>query len=174
MWRKTVRVILIVVILLISAACSQQEPKVCCLCGSFRYHAPCLIDLQTGNMIELDLYFPHETKVAELAEEQPERETFSFISLGNASGYRDTCYDYIEINIPAADIEKKPALCEDCRKLLQAGYTGRYVLADLYEKDTKELIPIAKHIAMELRCYTITVTEEDTGNLKVVIQGNLA
>ena len=48
--------------------CAAQEQKDCCLCDSFRYHAPCLIDLETGEMIELDLYFLHETKVAELSD----------------------------------------------------------------------------------------------------------
>ena len=170
---KILSITLVVAVVCGAAILVFQEQKECCLCNSFRYHAPCLVDLQTGNLIELDIYFPHATKVAELSEEQPKQETFSLISLGNVSGYKDTCQERVEISVPASDTETNPALCNDCRQLLQTGYTGRYVLADLYDKENKELIPISAHIYLDLRCYTVSVTTEDENKLIVVIQGNL-
>ena len=90
-------------------------------------------------MIELDLYFPHETKVAELAEVQEDMSsTFSFVRLGNITGTKLTGSKVIEFGVPIADKTNNPALCKDCRELLQAGYKGRYVLADLYDMEIKE------------------------------------
>lgn len=61
-------VILIVFSTITTTIIANQEEQNCCLCNSLRYHAPCLIDLETGNLIELDLYCSHHTLVAELAD----------------------------------------------------------------------------------------------------------
>ena len=86
MWLKILSVVLIVVVAASTILLLNQEEKECCLCSSFRYHAPCLIDLETGELIELDLYFPHPPLVAEISDFQPEQGTFSFVRLGNVSG----------------------------------------------------------------------------------------
>ena len=111
-WLKILSIVLAVTTISIAVLTLSREEKECCLCNSFRYHAPCLIDLETGEMIELDLYFPHETKVAELAEEQPEMGTFSFVRLGNVSGTKLTDSKEIEILVPKADKTNNPALCK--------------------------------------------------------------
>ena len=74
-WLKYVCPIVIAIAALIFFFFRNQ--KECSVCNSFRYHAPCLIDLDEGKILELDLYFPHETKVAELADEQPEMGTWT-------------------------------------------------------------------------------------------------
>lgn len=171
MWSKIIW-IAVAAVVAFSAWLLLREQKECCLCGSFRYHAPCLIDLKTGRLIELDLYFAHETKVAELAEEQPEQGSFSIIMLGNVSGYRDTSRKYIEVDVPIAEKIIDPALCKSCRKQINGIFAGRYVLADLYDKEKKTIIPINADLAMELRCYSITAYEGEKGIWKVTVQGN--
>jgi hypothetical protein len=113
MWQKILSVVLALSMATL-IGCAAQEEKNCCLCNSFRYHAPCLIDLETGEMIELSVYEPHATKAGELAEEQPKIDTFSFIRLGNVTGTKMIGSRTIEINVPAADQTKNPALCENC------------------------------------------------------------
>ena len=153
--------------------CAKQEQKECCLCSSFRYHAPCLIDLETGKLIELDLYFPHESLVAELADPQPERGVFSFVSMGNISGTKQTGPERIDLHVPN-DIAFFPALCRDCKKQLPSGYDSRYVFADLYSKEEKILIPIAADTTLSLRCYDITMEQNtEKGGISIVIQGTL-
>ena len=172
MWLKILSVVLIVVIAATAILLFTREKK-CCLCSSFRHHAPCLIDLETGEMIELDLYFPHPTKVAELAEPQPEMGTFSFVSIGNVSGTKLTDSKIIEIHIPT-DKTYNPALCSDCRKQLPFGYTGRYIFADLYSKEEKILLPIKADTAFSLRCYDITTESNiEKGGISVTIKGTL-
>ena len=173
MWLKLLSVVLIVVIAATAILLFTREEKECCLCDSFRYHAPCLIDLETGKLIELDLYFPHHTLVAELADPQPEMGTFSFVSIGNVSGTKLTDSKKIEIHIPN-DKTYNPALCSDCKKQLPLGHTSRYIFADLYGKDEKELIPIKANEAFSLRCYDITTENNaEKGGISVVIQGTL-
>ena len=174
-WQKALVVILIVGIASSAALLFTQEKKDCCLCDSFRFHAPCLVDLEKGDLIELDLYFPHETKVAELAEVQEDMSsTFSFVRLGNITGTKLTGSKVIEFGVPIADKTYNPALCKDCRELLQAGYKGRYVLADLYDMEIKELIPIVANTSIDLRCYEITMVENTEKNeINVTIQGTL-
>ena len=174
-WQKAFCIVLIVSIAATAILLSTQNKKECCLCDSFRYHAPCLIDLETGDLIELDLYFPHETKVGELAEVQIDMSsTFSLVHLGNITGTKLTDSKVIEFGVPIADKTYNPALCKDCRELLQAGYKGRYVLADLYDMEIKELIPIVANASIDLRCYEITMAENTEKNeINVTIQGTL-
>ena len=172
-WLKILCAVLVVIIVVTAGMLFTKEEKECCLCNSFRYHAPCLIDLETGELIELDLYFPHETLVAELAEEQPETSTFSFVQIGNISGTKLTDSKTIEIHIPK-DTAGSFALCKDCKKLLPSGHTSRYVFADLYSKEEKVLIPIIADSNFSLRCYDITAKENaEKGGISAVIQGTL-
>lgn len=172
-WQQILCGVLIVVVVAAAVLGFSQGQKECCLCSSFRYHAPCLIDLETGEVRELDLYFPHETLVAELADPQPERGVFSFVSIGNVSGTKQTGPERIDLHIPE-DSTLFPALCRDCKKQLPFGYTSRYVFADLYGMDEKVLIPIEADTVLSLRCYDVT-TQPNTekGGISVVIQGTL-
>ena len=170
-WLKYFCAAVVIVAILFTMPFFFQEQKDCCLCNSFRYHAPCLIDLETGKMIELDLYFPHETKVAELADPQPEMGTFSFVSLGAVKGTKLTDSKTIELDIPTERITN-PALCKNCRKQLDCLVVGRYVLADLYNSEDKSIIPIKDDLTLDLRCYRITAQQEKDV-LKLIIQGTL-
>lgn len=172
-WQKILSIVLVVILVIGAAHYFSQEQKDCCLCNSFRFHAPCLVDLKTGEMIELDLYYPHPTKVAELAEEQPQMDTFSFVKLGDAVGTKLTDSKTIEIDVPVSEKTATPALCRECRKQIGGGFVGRYVLADLYNKEEKTLIPIVADLSMVLRCYEITAQEVGQGMVNIVIQGIL-
>lgn len=171
-WQKILCFALAIVILAAAILFFTWEPQ-CCLCDSFRYHAPCLIDLKTGELRELDLYFPHEKLVAELADPQPERGIFSFVSIGNVSGTKQTGPERIDLHIPD-ESTFFPALCRDCKKQLPSGYDSRYVFADLYGMEEKILIPIEADTAFSLRCYDVTTqTNTEKGGISVVIQGTL-
>ena len=173
MWLKIISAVLVVILIIGAVWYFSQEQKECCLCSSFRYHAPCLIDLETSKMIELDLYFPHETKVAELSDLQPEMSTFSFVHLEGVKGTKLTDSKTIEIDVPVSEKTTNPALCQNCRKQLDGLIVGRYVLADLYSKEGKTLIPINSDLSMVLRCYEITTQETEQGIVNIVIQGIL-
>lgn len=172
-WQKILSLVLIIVVAAAAFLGFSMVQKECCLCSSFRYHAVCLIDLEKGEVRELDLYFPHETLVAELEDPQQERGVFSFISIGNVSGTKQTGPERIDLHIPE-DSTFFPALCRDCKKQLPSGYNSRYVFADLYGMDEKFLIPIEADTSFSLRCYDVTTqTNTEKGGISVVIQGTL-
>ena len=154
----------------------RANKKECCLCNCFRYHAPCLVDLRTGDLIELSIYLAHETKAAELAEPRIDQGTFSFVILGDAVGYCDTTKERVEIEIPVEQTDN-PILCKDCITKLSDGNTDRYMLADLYapldDRKNHKLIPITDNMNIDLRCYTISTTAEESGVLRLVVQGSL-
>lgn len=172
MWQKIVSAVLIVILIVGAVWYFSQEQKDCCLCNSFRFHAPCLVDLETGEMIELDLYFPHSTKVAELADPQPEMGTFSFVSLGDVKGTKLTGSKAIELDVPVSVKTTNPALCHNCRKQLGSLIVGRYALADLYGSEDKVIIAIKQDLCLDIRCYHITA-QADKDVLKLIIQGTL-
>lgn len=171
-WQKILCALLVTVLAVGVIWKIYPEEKECCICNSFRYHAPCLIDLETGELLELDLYFPHPTKVAELADPQPEMATFSFVKLGNVSGTKLTDSKTIEIDVPLFEKATNVALCKSCREQLCGTVFDRYVLADLYEADNKTIISIKDSLSLLLRCYEITVCK-DGDILKLVIQGTI-
>ena len=170
-WQKVLSIALVVVVI-VSALLVANESSHCVICESFRYHAPCLVDLEEGALIELDIYFPHELLVAELADPQPEQSTFSFVKLGDALGYRDTGSKRIEVEIPSSKVTEV-TLCRECKSHLNSLLIyDRYVLVDLYDADNKVIIPIAEGLDVDVRCYEIKVTKEEN-SLKLIVQGNL-
>lgn len=139
MWQKKFSLILAVVVVAGAVLFLALGNRECCLCSSFRYHAPCLIDLKTGELIELRLYDDHPTLVAELSEEQSHNGTFSFVRLNGVSGTKQTGPERVDILVPTEAI-LFPALCNDCKKQLPAGSVNRFVLADLHGMEEKHLI----------------------------------
>lgn len=176
-WKKVISAALVVTLMLSAIWLAIKDQKECCLCNSFIYHAPCLIDLETGKMIELALYDPHTTKNAELAEEQLTGDTFSFVRLGSITGIKMTGTRQIELSIPCMERVDRPTLCRKCRKQIQEGSHGsydRYILADLYDPESKTLISIVNGAKTDLRCYSITIEKSLENNLFcVTIQGTL-
>ena len=171
-WKKVFSIAGVAAMLLAVFVFCSCERKECCLCNSFRYHAPCLMDLDEGKLIELNLYAPHPTKVAELADPQPQMSTFSIISLGNVTGTKQTDIKTIQMAVPATEKTANPALCNNCRKQVNGLFCPRYVLADLYAWEVKTLIPIRVDLPAKIRCYQIDAQREDNV-WNVTVQGIL-
>ena len=141
----------------------------CPLCDFIKSHAPCLVNVATGEVEEMALYTPHYQLVGEIAEEQNDS-TFSFVTIAGARGTRVSSPWIMEQDVPVAKAPLfKYHFCRDCRKLLadQAGY----VIADLYVHGQPVVIPITDGMEQELRCYKITAVmnvEDNVIELKVV------
>lgn len=172
-WLKRISLILAVIVVAVAVLFLALGQKECCLCSSFRYHAPCLIDLKTGELIELRLYQDHHTLVAELSEEQPHYGTFSMVSFNGVLGTKQTGPERVDLFVPSETI-LFPALCKECKQQFRDGSVSRFVLADLHGMEDKFLIPIVADSALSLRCYDISMeadTERD--GIAVVILGTL-
>lgn len=156
---KKLTVLWLVLLLLLSGCATQEipEPKRCSLCDDLSRHAPCVMDLSTGEKVELDIYEPHHTLVGEIAEEQ-RGGYFSFVRGAGVEGYKLGA-ESVTVKVPqkAVPMEAK-FFCQSCRKLL-SNYSG-HVLIDL--KDTEN--PVVYEIVpstFSIRCYDICIKELD-------------
>lgn len=164
-----ITVAIIAIALVLWFAILYFGPDRCPLCDFIKSHAPCLVNVATGEVEEMALYTPHYQLVGEIAEEQNDS-TFSFVTIAGARGTRVSSPWIMELDVPVnwAPVFKYH-FCRDCRKLLadQAGY----VIADLYVHGQPVVIPITDGMEQELRCYKITAVmnvEDNVIELKVV------
>lgn len=171
-WRKRNWILLLAGVLLTVgiAVWNNREPERCPICDGLRCHAPCLVNLHTGEVGELEVYEPHPYKVGELALEQ-QGGYFTFVSAAGASGIRITGAWTVDMDVPA---DKKPVrkslYCRECRKLLETVAWDGYTLLDLYDRDTPVVLPLRDGAEYELRCYRVTIhldTEDNEYHLKV-------
>ena len=147
--KKTIYIVAAIMAICVAAILSLGNETACCLCNAPTSSVPCLVDLETGDILELRLDAPTtpgpggQTDVA----------TFSFIRFGSVTGTKQTAPNVITLKIPVEDKSQAPALCRNCRQLLPHGYTGQYVLADLKRR---ELFPIT--IGMEVTTCGLNVS----------------
>lgn len=146
-------------------------PRKCPLCDFIKSHAPCLVNIKTGEVRELDMYIPHERLVGEIAEVQ-DSSIFSFLRVAGAEGTKMTAPEIIELDVP---VIREPIFkyhfCRECRNLL-ADQGGGYVLADLYVHGEPVVIPISDGMEQKLRCYAITTVMNDEKNVyELIIKG---
>lgn len=170
------RVIAITAIfLLVFTGCSSDipEPVECTLCDAFPRHAPCLVDLNTGELRELEIYQPHHTKVAELSDEQYGG-YMSLVHFGDMSGILLGA-DRVELEAPAKATGIRDGLfCWECRKLLKDNKCQGYMLADLRNPSTPTVWQIKDGTSFSVRCYEIDVTaSNDREKLIIVMNGTL-
>ena len=174
--RRIILVFMMMALLLSLMACSgvsAPEPKRCSVCDYIPSHAPCLVNLNTGEVGEIALYEPHHTLVGEIAEEQ-RGGYFSFMSIAGLRGYLDACVPEAHITVPK-DVEKyeEKYFCSSCRDLLKEYSHCGFVLADLRNPEAPTVYPVEAGIEFEVRCYTVVITETDKGELDISVVGSI-
>ena len=168
-------IVMSVLLLLLFSGCSSEipDPAECALCDVFPRHAPCLVDLNTGELRELEIYQPHHTKVAELSDEQ-RGGYVSLISFGEISGILLGA-DRVELKAPANQSGMLESIfCKECRKLLEDNKCKGYVLVDLRNPDTPAVWRIEDGTSFSVRCYDVEISESDESDkLNIVMTGTL-
>lgn len=163
------------ILLLLFTGCSSDtpEPEECALCDAFPRHAPCLVDLNTGELRELEIYQPHHTKAAELSDEQYGG-YMRLVQFGDISGILLGA-DRVELSAPVKSTGMQDSLfCKDCRKLLKHNKCQGYILADLRHPDTPVVWQIKDGILFSVRCYEIDITvSDDREKLIILMKGTL-
>ena len=167
-WQKKVSILGLLFLAMIFIACVLDLPNLndCSICGYIKCHAPCSLNLATGDIDELQLYTPHDQKVGELAEEQTGG-TFGFISVAGLRGIKLTDPWYIEFEVPTIENEKRVShYCGSCRERLE-GYECGFVLLDIYDLNNPIIYRIENGTSYEIRCYKIEITanQEDENYL---------
>lgn len=157
---------------------TQEAPESCALCGNGeaqRYHAPCLVNLSTGEIAELTVYDPDPQYIGEIAAAQ--RTGFAqLISRAGVAGLRDASNHTCHVTVKSENMETiNPSLfCPDCRTLLASVATEGYVLLDLHSRDN--IIPYELQVGAQytIRDYTVTISYNDEWDwYEVEVQGNI-
>lgn len=165
----------LIAVLILLSACGNEapEPDRCALCDNLSHHAPCIINLNTGELLELDVYEPHPFLVGEIAEEQ-RCGYFSFVRGAGVEGYKLGAESVtITIPIKTEKLDQKH-FCSSCRKLLTDYSKQGYALVDLKDNQVPVLYPISTDLKVSLRCYEISVKEiREDGKYEIIIIGML-
>ena len=157
---------------------TTPEPELCAICedgNGIRYHAPVLINLNTGMAWEQKIYDNDPRQPWEVAEDQHWNDgTFCFLD-GNAvmswSSVDHINTAYIGDNLGKLD----PAhFCHSCRALLVETAREGYALLDLYDLENIRAYAIEKGAEYAIRDYTVSVYKnKDRQGLSVEVMGHL-
>ena len=160
--------ILICVITILPA----PNPKRCAICESIPSHAPCLVNLETGEVGELAVYEPHPFKVAELNPYQ-QGGTFSFIYAAGLNGYSDTANWETHITIPTNENEyEEKFFCKACRKLISGHTENGFLLLDLRSPESFSILSLESDVIQTVRCYEVQ-TKQGWDEIETIVQGTL-
>lgn len=168
------RIILCVALLAFLVACSTEnipEPERCSMCDDLPRHAPCIINLSTGELLELDVYEPHPFLVGEIAEEQ-RGGYFSFVRGAGVEGYKLGA-ESVTITIPArSDKLDRNYFCNSCRELLADYEKDGYILVDLKNTEQPTIYRIEDGVSFSLRCYEVAVQNlDETSEYEISVIG---
>ena len=171
--KKLIIALISVLSLLSACGIDVPEPERCSLCDDLSRHAPCIINLSTGEKLELDVYEPHPFLVGEIAEEQ-RGGYFSFVRGAGVEGYKLGA-ESVTITIPVkSDRLDQQYFCNNCRELLANYKNQGYALIDLKDTDSPIVYAINADTKAAFRCYEISVQEiTEDGKYEICIIGTL-
>ena len=174
--RRRIAILVAIALAVVFGAClliKTPEPEKCRLCNYIPSHAPCLVNLHTGEIGEIALYQPHRTKVGEIAEEQ-RGGYFSFMSVAGLRGYMDACVPEARIDLPQeAEKYEERFFCERCRSLLLEHSPAGFALVDLKDPSNPTLYAVEEGATFTVRCYTVSVAVNNEGELSITVIGSI-
>lgn len=159
---------------IIERTMNAPEPEVCSICNFQANHAPCIVNLSTGEIGELQVYHPDSDEGGAISKKW-DGGTFSFVYVLGLHSWRDSWTQSNHCDIPLkGDIINGEYFCKDCRSILvNVGVRG-YVIVDCYEKDKLTAYPIADGEAYTIRGYDVTISlrEDVEDELEVITTGH--
>lgn len=163
-------VILCIALFVTLSACGtnhNREPEMCALCDNPPCHAPCIINLSTGEILGLSVYELHPFTAGELAEEQP-TEYFCFIQGAGISGHK-LGGKSVTITIPTGlKGLSRQYFCTACLDMLASYANQGYVLADLKNPKKPIIYGIYENASFSFRCYDVSIQKRSDGEEFVV------
>ena len=153
---------------------NPPNPKQCALCGHDEiYHAPVLINLETGDVGELKAYRTHPFYPGEISEVQ-DTGSYSILHAAGAEGITDWGRG-AQVTLPKdSPTMKKSLFCRDCRALLSANEAEGYVLLDLHDREQMPAFALTDGAEYTIRDYTVSVFHDDANDrLTIFIYGTI-
>lgn len=151
---------------------SISKPEQCSICDNLSRHGLCIINLNTGEKLELDIYEPHPFLVGEIAEEQPGG-YFRHIRGAGIEGYIVGAeYGVVSVPVRAEKINEQ-YFCNSCRERLTSKAISGFALLDLKKADEPVVYPIGISASFSVRCYSVSVQESaEKGKWEITITGH--
>ena len=173
-WLKKYSLVFLIFLSISVLIICKLPSKECVLCTEPPHHAPCLLNLTTGEMGELTVYDPHPVDSKQLSNEQTTG-TFSFLYCAGLTGYRDTACELCHFDIPVdADKYNPSHFCSDCRRLLASYKNHAFVLVDTFNDGSPTILPITESVIYELRFYRIsTEYNPERSRYELTVNGTL-
>lgn len=160
-WLIIVSVLCLLAMVILSSVniSAPADSTDCSICDHLKCHAPCILNLETGEIAELDLYIPHEHKVGEIAEDQIGG-TFSVVQKEGLKGSKQTDPWYIELEVPVVKNRKRTTtFCNSCCKQLEECKYD-FALLDLYDLENPTVYKIEEGVSYDMRCYKISISKD--------------
>lgn len=152
------------------------EPTVCVLCRNntgARIHAPCIVNLSTGEVSELSVYDSHPTEIGEVVATVKKGYT-SFFTDAGAMIQQNPDLEYCEATLPRKEEPSEPGyFCYECRRILADLDKNGYVISDMYDPKAVEVYTVWDGAKYEIRDYLVTVNRTDSGALEIEVHGLL-
>lgn len=153
------------------------EPDLCALCGyggGPRYHAPCLVNLSTGEVGEMRVYDPDPVRGWEVSGVQ-QTGTFSMLRCAGVTAARNTDAHTCTAELPRKADELIPAyFCRDCRGRIAEVSRRGFILADLYDLTDIQTYALSGEASYSVHGYDVSVScGGGDGLLRVEITGGL-
>lgn len=172
---KKVKLLIWMSLLMTMIGCATEqipEPEQCSMCADISRHALCIINLSTGEKLELDIFEPHPFLVGEIAEEQPGG-YFSFIRGTGIEGYKVGA-EYIVVTVPVKSKNMdQQYFCNSCRERLVSETKSGYVLVDLKNPKEPVVYSVNTETSFSVRCYSVSVQENvDNQEYQITITGH--
>ena len=141
---------------------SASGPDRCSLCADLSRHELCIVNLNTGEKIGLDIYEPHPFIVGEIAEDQPGG-YFCFIRGAGIEGYKIAA-ESIVLSVPVTSGPINQRLfCTSCQRLLSKEAASGYILTDLKVPGTP-IIYSTNVTSFSVRCYSVSIQKDIEDN----------
>ena len=153
---------------------SASEPSICVLCRNHtgvKVHAPCLINLSTGEVAELSVYDPHPTEVGGVSV-VTKKGYISFFTGTGVMIQQNSDLECCEATLPQKEDPIAPGhFCYECRRILAELDRNGYVIADMYDPNEVDIYTIWDGAKYEIRDYLVTVNQIDSGALEIEVHG---
>ena len=152
---------------------TAPEPTVCALCRNnegVKIHAPCIINLATGEVAELAIYDPHPTEIGEVTE-TPKKGHVSYFTGAGALIEQNSDNGYCSAALPRdEDLISPEYFCFDCRHIISVLDRDGYILADLYDPESVSVFKINNDSDYVIRDYLVIITQLESGNFIIKVQ----
>lgn len=149
------------------------DPERCALCGEGdSYHAPCLVNLSTGQLGELRVYAYAPTEEGKLDPREAQYSgTINLLPCAGLTAIRDAGLHTCQVSLPKERDLMDPALfCRECRRLLAGAGLEGYAIVDLYDLGHIRAYSIRSG---SIRDYRISIHSRGGGETELCVTGLL-